>query len=178
MASEKISARDLVIIGLLSAVLCVLSPWALPLGPVPVTLGSFAVCLVSSVFGWKRGVAAVGVYVLVGLVGLPVFAGFTGGAHRLFGPTGGFLLGYIPCAALVGALASKGSFWRRCAGMALGALCCYACGTAWYALQSGAELPAALAVCVTPFLPGDVIKTIAAALLSGLLQKRLGKAIN
>jgi len=175
MVSEKVRARELVIIGLLAAVICVLSPWALPLGAVPVTLGSFAVCLVSAVFGWKRGAAAAGIYVLVGLIGLPVFAGFTGGVHRLFGPTGGFLLGYIPCAALTGLLAVKGGFWRRCAGMIPGVLCCYVLGTVWYALQSGAEIPTALAVCVLPFLPGDAAKLLAASALAALLQRRLGR---
>lgn len=178
MAYKKARTKELVTVGLLGAVLCVLSPWALPLGPVPVTLGTFGVYLISALFGWKRGMAAVGVYVLVGLVGLPVFAGFTGGAHRLFGPTGGFLVGYIPCAAAVGALAMRGGFWRRCGAMALGSLCCYALGTLWYVFQSGASLPAALAVCVVPFLPGDAVKIAAAALLTGALRKRLGRLVS
>ena len=165
-------------IGLLAAVLCVLSPWALPLGAVPLTLGSFAVCLVSAVFGWKRGMAAVGVYVLVGLVGLPVFAGFTGGAHCLFGPTGGFLFGYVPCAAITGALGAGEGFWRRCGAMALGVLCCCLCGAAWYALQAGVEFSAALAVCVLPFLPGDALKIASAALLAPALRKRLRQYLN
>ena len=116
-----------------------------------------------------------GSYFIADLIGLPVFAGFTGGAHRLFGPTGGFLLGYIPCAALTGLLAVKGGFWRRCAGMIPGVLCCYVLGTVWYALQSGAEIPTALAVCVLPFLPGDAAKLLAASALAALLQRRLGR---
>ena len=84
------------LIGLMTAVICVLAPFSLnlPFSPVPISLGTLAIYFVISVLGMKSGTLSVVLYILLGLVGLPVFANFTGGAGKLFGPSGGYIIGY------------------------------------------------------------------------------------
>ena len=89
---------------LFSGILCVLAPVALPVpgSPVPLSLATFAVYLTGMILGTKQGVLSVLVYLFLGTVGLPVFSGFSGGIGILLGPTGGYLLGYIPCVLVTG----------------------------------------------------------------------------
>jgi biotin transport system substrate-specific component len=165
--------RDLTLTALLAAMLCAAAPWSVPVGPVPVSLATFAVYLAGASAGWKRGGLAALVYVLLGCAGLPVFSGFSGGIQKLFGVTGGFIMGYIPCALLSGLPADifPGSRWAPPAGMALGTLALYAMGTAWFMLQTRSSLPAALLVCVVPFLAVDAGKIVLASLLAPRLRK-------
>ena len=81
--------REITACGVMTAVLCVLAPVAIPVGPVPVTLATLAVYLIACLLGWKWGSACCGTYLVAGLVGLPVFSGYGGGAGALLGPTGG-----------------------------------------------------------------------------------------
>lgn len=169
------SALSLTVTALLAALLCVIAPISIPIGPVPVSLSIFAVCLAAALGGTVRGVAAVGIYVLLGTLGLPVFSGFSGGAGHLLGVTGGFVFGYIPCALVVGLFVRRGgsSVWRTACGMALGVLCCYAVGTAWFAIMTGSGVLKALSVCVLPFLLWDALKIAAAAAICPRLRKAL-----
>ena len=166
----------------LSALLCalcaVLSQIQIPLPPVPISLSLLAVHLCGALLGSRWGAAAISCYVALGAVGVPVYAGFAGGVSVLFGPTGGFLFGYILCAWIVGRLAARLGFCRRglIIAMAAGTLSCYALGTAWFMLTTGTDMTASLALCVFPFVPGDVIKVIFAVLLCMRLQKPLRSA--
>lgn len=164
----------LTLMALMSALMCIAGPLTLPIGPVPVSLLSAALMLAAMLLGGRMAAAACGVYLLLGLIGLPVFSGFTGGVGQLIGPTGGFLAGYLPMTGLAGAMCSR-TDRRLLQGLALaaGTALLYALGTAWFCLQSGADVAAALAVCVLPFLPFDALK-IALALAIG---PRLRKAI-
>lgn len=163
---------------LLCALLAVLSQVQIPLPSVPLSLSLLGVHLCGALLGSRWGAAAAGCYVVLGAAGLPVFAGFSGGISVLFGPTGGFLFGYIPCAFVGGALSRRLGFTRRSLylSMALGTLVCYAMGTAWFALTTGSGLGASLAACVFPFIPGDILKIMLAATLSLRLQKPLRSA--
>ena len=96
------TTQYLTLSALLCALLCVLSQIQIPLPPVPVSLALLAVHLCGALLGTRWGAAAVGCYVLLGAVGVPVYAGCAGGVSGLFGPTGGFLFGYILCAMIVG----------------------------------------------------------------------------
>ncbi len=158
-------------VALAAAVLCVLSPFAIPLGFVPLTFATVGVYLAACLLGPWRGAAAVGVYLLLGAVGVPVFAGFIGGAQQLFGLTGGFLWGYIPCAVVIGLLAERSErltpLWLLCGTVVL-----YTAGTGWYIGQTGASLPTAMLACVMPFLVMDGIKIVAASVLLAALRKR------
>ena len=107
------TTQRLTLSALLCALCAVLSQIQIPLPPVPISLSLLAVHRCGALLGSRWGAAAVGCYVALGAVGVPVYAGFAGGVSVLFGPTGGFLFGYILCAWLVGQLVSRFAFTRR-----------------------------------------------------------------
>ncbi len=138
----------------------------LPIGPVPITGQTFAVLLVGALMGSVRGGLVVLLYLAEGLSGLPVFAGGGAGPAVLLGPTGGYLLGFVPAAVVVGFLAERGwdrRFSTTLAAMTIGTGAIFLCGRAWLAVL---QLPGnLLAIGLLPFLPGAMLKIVAAALL-------------
>jgi biotin transport system substrate-specific component len=142
-----------------------------PGSPVPVTGQTFAVLLTAAALGPLRGLASQGLYLALGLVGLPVFAGAARGPHVVFGASGGYLVGFLVAAAIVGAGARRGadrSPLRTLLLFALASVVIYAIGTAWLCLDTGMSASAGIAAGVTPFIPGDVAKALlAAGLLPG-----------
>ncbi len=171
------TTRQLTLTAMLTALLCILGPLTLPLGPVPLSLTTAALMGMALLLGPGRAALCCTVYLLMGLVGLPVFSGFTGGMGALLGPTGGFLLAYLPMTALCGALCCRTeNRWLHALAFLLGTVLLYLAGTAWYCWQSGAEAATALSVCVLPFLPGDALKILAAALGGGAIRRRLRTA--
>jgi len=160
--------------GVLAAVICVLSPFSVPIGPVPVAFANLAIYLAVYLLGWKWGTVSCLTYLLVGLAGLPVFAGFGSGAAKLLGPTGGYLMGYVPMALVGGWVADHTrSKWLQGLGLAVGTALCYLLGTAWFCWQGGYTVGAALGMCVVPFIPFDVGKIIIAIGLGSVLRHRL-----
>lgn len=158
----------------MTAALCVIAPWSLPIGAVALSAATLGVYFIVGLLPWRQATLAVGLYVALGAVGVPIFAGFTGGAHRLVGVTGGFLWGYILCALVAGWLMGHcDRRWIPPVALTAGTLVLYSIGTTWYWWQSGGTITAALGVCVLPFLPGDVAKIIVASLLLPILKKRL-----
>lgn len=151
----------LTVMAVMTALLCIAGPLTLPVGPVPVSLFSAVLMLAAMLLGGRMAAGSCAAYLLLGLIGLPVFSGFTGGAGRLAGPTGGYLAGYLPMAAIAGALCRR-TDKRLFQGLSLaaGTAVLYALGTAWYCLQAGVSVPAALTVCVLPFLPFDAAKIV------------------
>ena len=174
MTSSPRRLRDLLTVALMTALLAVISPLAIAAGPIPLSLGTLAVYLTAGLLHGKRSALAVSLYLLLGLIGVPVFTGFSGGIHHLLGPTGGFLLGYLPCAWLSGWIIArwgdKPLVWAG--AFALGSLLLYLCGTAGYAGITRSPLSAAVPICVLPFLPGEAVK-IAIAVIGGLPLKKL-----
>jgi len=164
-----------VLSALMCALCCVLSQVQLPLPPVPVSLSLLAVHLCGALLPVRYSAAALLAYLLLGTAGLPVFAGFLSGPSALFGPTGGYLFGYILCAAIEGLLLAHLPFTRRSLllSMALGTLACYALGMIWFMALTGTPLWSALASCVFAFIPGDVVKILLAVSLSMRLHKAL-----
>lgn len=168
-------------IALLSAVLCVVAPIAIPLpvSPVPLSLATFVVYLAAVLLGPKKGSISVMVYLLLGMVGLPVFAGFSGGAAVLAGPTGGYAMGYVPCTLIAGVVMEcRGKRqWqqvlRNAFAMVLGTLVCYAFGTVWFLIimEGTYTVAQALLVCVVPYLVFDGIKIFAAAAIAVPVRK-------
>lgn len=135
------------------------------------TLGVF---LAGAVLGAKRGMLAVGMYLLTGALGMPVFSGFSAGVQRIVGPTGGYLLGYVLCAAAVGLAAQKGAGgWTLAAAMAMGTALCYGLGTVWFMAQTDVSFAGAMAACVIPFLPGDAAKIAAAVPVVRTMKKSM-----
>ncbi|HUS92950.1 MAG TPA: biotin transporter BioY [Phycisphaerae bacterium] len=149
-----------------SALIALSAQVAVPLWPVPITGQTLAVLLIGALLGPLRGAAAVGLYLLEGSAGLPVFAGGGAGAGHLLGPSGGYLAGFLPAAALTGFLAARGwdrRFGTTVAAMLLGTLTIYVPGVLWLAGFVG--LPAAARGGMVVFLPGDAIKVLLAAFL-------------
>ena len=156
-------ARRMCRIALVTALLCVVGPMTIPIGPVPVSMATLGVYLAGALLD-KYGTIAVAMYILIGAVGMPVFSGFGAGIAHIAGPTGGFIAGYLLCAAVIGFVAQRGKKdWMRIVSMVLGTVLCYAVGTAWFAIQTGVNISGAVVSCVIPFLPGDAMKIIAAA---------------
>ncbi len=145
---------------------------AVPIGPVPIVLQNMFVLLAGLLLGPVWGLACVAVYLIIGLAGLPVFAGGTSGLGKLFGPTGGYLLGYLPCvfitASVSKALGKKPAF--DILAMVLGSLIVYSAGVPWLKAVTGMSLEKAVMAGMVPFLIGDALKIVAAAFLAKSLR--------
>ena len=179
--NSKFTTRDLATIAMGVALIAVCSWISIPT-TIPFTMQTFAVCLVTALFGLRRGMWTVVCYILLGAVGAPVFSSFKGGLGALMGPTGGYIIGFLFTALIVGLATEKfgRSFWVLVVSMALGILVCYAFGTAWfvllYAKNTGPiSVAAALGWCVLPYLLPDAVKLALAALLTGRLYPLLQK---
>lgn len=168
---QKISVRMMSMCAMFAALSGVLSQIAVPIGPVPITLTHISVFISAGLLGVEYGTISQVLFVLMGAAGLPVFARFSGGMGVLLGPTGGFIIGYVLCAMVMGLLIQRFGSSRIalvCAMMA-GLLCSYFAGTLWYMFIMEATLVSALMTCVVPFLIGDLVKI----LLSFWLIRRL-----
>ncbi len=168
--------KNLIIIALMTAIMCVLAPVSIPLffTPVPISLGVFIVYIISYVLSPSYAVVSVFIYILLGLFGLPVFSGYAGGAAKLFGPTGGYIIGYLFSAFIVSYFVRLSSNrLLHLLGMLLGLAACYAFGTVWFSLVQHMDFLASLKLCVIPFLPGDCIKIILALIVGPELVKRI-----
>ncbi|MCI5937014.1 MAG: biotin transporter BioY [Eubacterium sp.] len=176
---EKQAALDiknLTLIALFVAVTCVLAPFSIPIGPVPISLTNLVIYFELYLLGWKKGVISYVVYLLIGLVGLPVFSGFTGGVGKLAGPTGGYLIGFIFMTIVCGIFIEKfHSFFLQLLGMILGTAVAYAFGTAWFCISTGTGVMAALALCVFPFIIGDLVKMVLAGLVAPKVAAQVKK---
>ena len=182
--TKKLTTYQLTLTAVMAAVICVLGPIsiAIPVSPVPISLGSMAVYLAVTVLGMKLGTLSCLIYLLLGLVGLPVFAGGSAGAAKLFGPTGGYLIGYLFLALIAGAFVGRfaENKWKNIAfaalGMILGTIVLYALGTAWLAYSAGMDFQAARWAGVIPFIPGDLVKMVIAVLRGSAVRGRLLRA--
>lgn len=171
---QNTKTYTMAMIALMTAVTCVVAPLSIPIGPVPISLTNFAIYLSLYILDWKKGTISYLLYLLIGLVGLPVFSGFSGGLWKLAGPTGGYIIGFIPMAVIAGIIIDNlKPRWIHFIGMVIGTAICYAFGTVWFCLQSGTPVPAALSICVIPFIPGDLIKMIIAIVIAPKIRKQL-----
>ena len=174
-SSRRSATRSLVLCALMAALTAICSQIQIPLPMIPINLALFAVHLSGALLGWKYGALSMVVYALLGVIGVPVFAGFGSGPAVLFGKTGGYAIGYI-LTALLTALLTKAlgrKFWSLCVAMVVGCAACYLLGTIWFMTLTGADLVSALGWCVLPYLPGDAVKIVLAAMLTIQLDKRL-----
>lgn len=168
------NTKSLVLCGIMAAVMCVMSPWSINVGPVPLSLATLALYIIASLCRPKMSVAAMAVYISLGAVGLPVFSNFTGGLERIAGVTGGYIIGYLPCALIISLILNKhGKKWLYPVAMIAGTAVLYLFGTAWFCYATKTGFVRALSICVLPFLVGDGIKIAAASVLGCLLRPRL-----
>lgn len=177
--NSKVTITDIVYISLSIAVMAICSWISVPL-TVPVTLQTFAVFAIVGLLGLKRGTLAVLLYILLGAIGIPVFAGFTGGFGILIGNTGGYIIGFILSALVVGFITKL--FGKKTPilviSMIAGLLICYLFGTAWfmyvYAQNSGAVgLTTVLSWCVIPFIIPDAAKIALAVIVVNRVSKHV-----
>lgn len=176
-------ARDLGYTAVSVALLCVSAWVSVPVAGVPFTLQIAMLCLIAALLGAKRATLAVTAYILLGLVGVPVFASLRGGAGKLFEPTGGYIVGFLPLTIVIGWYSDvtrdeKGVKADAClaAVMGIGLLLCYVLGTVWFVFLSAKNsvqvgVLAALTVCVLPYIPLDIAKIFLAVWLTRKLSK-------
>ena len=164
--------RMIVYASLFAALTAVGAFLAIPIGPVPIVLQNMFVYLAGLLLGGRWGLASVGVYLLAGACGLPVFAGGLGGISRFIGPTGGYLIGYLPTVFLIGKMSQKANprIVSDVLAMICGTLVLYACGVSWLKIVTGISPAKALALGMYPFLIGDALKIAAAAAIAKSLR--------
>ncbi|MBQ6537293.1 MAG: biotin transporter BioY [Eubacterium sp.] len=198
---EKSKVQMMMLTALMTAVICVLSPFSIPIGPVPISLGTLALFLAAYVLGAGYGTVATILYLFIGFVGVPVFSNFSGGVGKLIGPTGGYLIGYIPMVLVAGIIvdickkkertiknetddSEKGKkYFAKIGlirvveglGMVFAEVVLYVAGTAWFVYSTGTPLAAALSLCVIPFIAGDLIKIVIALVVAPLLSKGISR---
>lgn len=169
--------KTIVLIGLMTAVTCVLGPLSVPLpfSPVPISLTNLAIYFTIYVIGMKRGTMSYLIYLLIGFIGVPVFSAFTSGPGKLLGATGGYLIGFIFMALICGFFIDRwpAKLYLHFTGMVIGTAVCYLFGTIWLAYQAGMSFSAAALAGVIPFIPGDLVKILLAVLVGPQIRKRL-----
>ena len=171
MKNRTFTTAQITLAAIMAAILCILGPLSIPipLSPVPIT-----VCLL----GWKLGTVSYLVYLIIGLAGLPVFSSFGSGFGKLFGPTGGYLIGFIFMAVICGLFFEKSQNRMMIfAGLVLGSLVNYLFGTAWLAVQTNLTFYQALWAGVIPYIPGDLVKILLAVFLAPELKSRVQGAL-
>lgn len=178
MRKNRDKIKNMILSSIFAAVMCIFSVITIPVGTIPISMGIFALVLTSCVLNPKQAVSAIAVYVLLGMIGLPVFSGFRSGISVITGPTGGYILAYIPSAMLISCLASRYAKSVRAviklsAVSFLGVLLCYAAGTVQYMLVTHVGAVEALLICVAPFAVFDLIKCIAGAYLAYKIRRIL-----
>ena len=170
---SKTNIRQMTLISLFAALTAMGAFISIPLYPVPLTLQTLFTLLAAMTLGSVMATSSQIIYVMLGVIGLPVFAGFKAGIGILFGPTGGFLFGFIISACVIGkiieAKKEKNIFYYLLAGL-IGTLIIYIIGITQLSLVTGIGVKKALMVGMFPFLPGDILKIIAASFIASKLR--------
>lgn len=164
--------RDLIICSLFAALTAVLAQISIPLpGGVPLTMQTLAISLAGVILGSKRGFTSILVYVLLGAIGLPVFANFSGGIDKIVGPTGGFILSFPLMALVIGLISekTKNKFLILLA-MILGSIVNYTIGAAQFSVVTNSSLGHAFAVCVAPFIIVGLVKAALATVFGSYIK--------
>jgi biotin transport system substrate-specific component len=174
-SKHSLKINTMTLVAVMAAVMCVLGPLTIPIGTVPVSLTVFTVWLGVTILGKQKGTLSYLIYLLIGLVGVPVFSGFTAGPGKLFGPTGGYLLGFIPMAWISGVFIEKfhKKIYLQMLGMLIGLLFCYIPGTIMLSVMMDMKFLAALSVGVFPFILFDLIKMVLALVIGQIIRSRI-----
>ena len=172
---SKISVKETVLVSVFTALTVIGGYIAIPLGPVPIVLSNFVIILSGLLLGSRKGAAVAFTYLLLGTLGLPVFAGGASGLARILGPTGGYLLGYLPGAFISGLISEHGkkSLFKDFLALTAGALAIYAAGIPWLKLSLDMHWKDAFLAGMVPFLIGDALKVTAGALVGTRMHERL-----
>lgn len=167
------SVAGVTLTAVFTALMVAMAVVSLPLPTGAISLALLGVYITAYLLPMRYAVLSAVLYVLLGVIGLPVFAGFGSGLQVLLGPTGGYIASYPLVAAIIAAT-------KRLSGKRMGALAvsylaglaaCYLCGTAWFCIVTAADVLSAAAVCIVPFIAGDAVKIIAAVLIAESLER-------
>lgn len=177
----NLSIKDMTQIGIFTALTAVGAFISIPLGPVPITLQTLFVLLSGLILGSKKALLSQIVYVLLGLTGLPIFAGFSGGLQTVLKPSFGFMIGFIVAAYVIGKLTEKNQYSvnKMIFSVLVGSIIIYAIGIPYMyyilngVLSKGLNIIQVLKLGMFLFVPGDVLKAFVAVLLSSKLQGKL-----
>lgn len=167
--------QSMVIIAMFAAIISIVSviPTGIYIMGIPVTLQTFACFLAGYVLGCRNGVRAVIIYILLGLVGLPVFSGFKGGPGVLLSVTGGYIVGFIVIAMFAGMAKKRENVLKVMAVSFMGLVICYIIGTIWFSFVSKTAVNTAFMVVTLPCLPKDVLSMVAAYMVGKKMDKSL-----
>lgn len=180
MGRSGIKAVDIASVAMMTALIVVCSWIYIPVGNIPVTLQTFAVCTSVGVLGMKKGTIAVIVYLVLGIVGLPVFSFFKGGIGALFGMTGGYVTGFVFLSFIAGIIIGKSG--RKIPvmifGFFIGLTICYLFGSLWFMLvymkdTGTVGFLTVMTTCVLPYIIPDIIKITLAAVVSKAVRERI-----
>ena len=184
----------------MAAILCIAGPIIVPIGIVPMSFANMAIYLTIILLDKKQAVISTAVYLLIGLTGIPVFSGFSGGAGKLFGPTGGYLIGYLFLCWIAGTIlevleklkckkeVSEGEYKNlkiekrsrviiKIMALGIGTIGVYFFGTVWLMYQSNFTFMEALSVGVLPFVIFDIFKIVTAVSFGNVIKKRMGAVL-
>ena len=181
VSNGKVTTKEMALIGVMTAITCVIAPFSIPLpiSPVPITLGTLALYYSVYLLGTKNAFVSCFLYLLTGFLGMPVFSGFTGGFGRLAGPTGGYMIGYLLMILVSGSLLEKGkpSRAQQALSLAAGTAVCYLFGTIWLCLQMDLDFAGGLSIAVLPYLPFDFIKILLTVMTGPVIARRVKRAL-
>ena len=174
---QSLSIRYTVLAALFAALTAVGGYIAIPIGPVPIVLANLFVLLAGLLLGSKWAVSSIAIYLFLGAIGLPVFAGGKSGVVVLLGPTGGFLLGYLACALIVALICGIGnpSLWKDIVAVSAGIAAVYLLGVPWLKFNSGLDWGKVFSIGMFPFIPGDILKGIAAVAAAKTLRPQMNE---
>lgn len=172
--NQRSKTQKMIWMALLAALLAVIAPVTIPIGPIPFSMAMLGVYFIGAMLPPLQAMGALAVYVMLGLVGLPVFSGYQAGPQVLVGPTGGYLWGYFLIALAVSLAVRRGlGLPLQMAAAVAGTAACYLLGTLWFMAVSGNSFGQALLLCVAPFAIPDLIKAAVALVLARAIKKRL-----
>lgn len=178
---KKNNIYEMVICAFIAAIICIFAPMSVPIGPIPVSLTNLVLYFAIFILSTRGTTISYIVYLLLGIVGLPVFSGYAGGIAKVAGPTGGYLVGFIPMIVVMGIVYNKIALKNKLAvnvvitvvGMVAGTLIAYALGTLWFVIEMDCTWEYAMSVCVIPFIPFDLGKIAIANILGRAVRKPL-----
>lgn len=175
MKATKTTTYQLTGMALMAALMCILGPMSIPIGTVPISFTNLVIYFAVYLLGTWQGTVSYLIYMLLGICGLPVFSGYSGGLQKLAGPTGGYLVGFIFMALITGFVLRSVKYTPVLSilGMIVATLVAYFLGTAWFVLQMKCSVGYALGICVFPFLLGDFIKILIAAIICPVIRQQL-----
>ncbi len=173
--NKKLTTKKMTAYALMTAVMCILCPMSLQIGIIPISLTNLVIYFSAYILGTRGAIWSYFIYFMLGVFGLPVFSGFSGGLSKLVGPTGGWIVGFFITAALSGIIIEKFPKNKiiQIIGIYLSIFVAHAIAVLWFAFLQKTTLWYAFTVCVVPFLAIDLAKVILSAFIGPVIASRV-----